>query len=252
MSSLVRPVWLRLFGSSLICALVVFAGLSFVRAYGYFGGARFHGPTVMLAFVLMWLIPPVFLTAAGRRAIGLSRPAGVSWLPQAMLSGAAAALVCFALGLLLYSRTPENWFVSIGATYWQDKNLARLPLHLAFLIFTVPAMIFSPIGEEILFRGFIQESARERWSWTAAAMLNAALFAAIHLVHHGFYRENGELRVWAASGVIWLVLMFLTSLVFTFLRRVHGSIWPSIVSHAFFNLTMNYTIFYHLRGPGVD
>jgi len=114
-----------------------------------------------------------------------------------------------------------------------------------FIMFTIPAIIFSPIGEEIFFRGFLQESLTTKFSYRNAMIIDSLFFALIHLFHHGIVNDlSGQIHFYPLSGIIWVALMFVTAIVFALLKKISGSIYPAIVSHAVFNLVMNITIFY--------
>ena len=115
-----------------------------------------------------------------------------------------------------------------------------------FIMFTIPAILFSPIGEEILFRGLIQQTVAERWGRIWGTGVAAFLFAGVHLLHHGILKDSTGWTVLWTSGGIWWLLIFSTSVVFSWLRLRYRSLVPSIVAHASFNLAMNWTIFYLL------
>lgn len=240
-----RP-WRRLFPSPLVLVLLLFVALTALRAYGYFGSDILHGPPIMLGFVLMWFVPLVFLTRYGREQIGFGRKLSWKWNAIGISLGAAAAGFCYLLGLLLYGKSDQNWFVSVAYAFQTDERIALLPRHIAYIAFTVPAIVASPVGEEIFFRGVTEQANRDRMSPRAAACFAAALFALAHLIHHGIYRGFEGIEVMPVSGAIWFVLMFATSLVFSFVRQKGGSIWTAIFAHAAFNLVMNTTIFYSL------
>lgn len=244
--SLLRPGWRRIFPNALVCSLATLAVLTAIRAYGFLGSETFQSGPVMLGFALMWAVPIVFLSREGRRRIGIVRPIGNFGPFVATACGALAALACYALGHLLYGRSEEHWFVSIGYSYLTNDQITVLPQKVAFLVFTIPAMLLSPIGEELLFRGFVHRSAEDRWGFGPACLLNASLFASVHLLHHGVYRVGDDIRVLWISGAIWFALMFLVSLLFTWLARRYRSIWVAVIGHSFFNLAMNYTIFYQI------
>lgn len=241
-----HAIWRRVGISPLPLIVGLFLALGAARAYGYFGPGGFSGMPIMISFMVMWLLPFVFLSEHGRHQIGYSRQVSGKWLLLSLLVGAVCSFLCYAIGLLLYGKTDHNWFVSVAYTYQTDHRLAELPRHMAFIAFTVPAMLASPIGEEIFFRGMVEQSTRDRLNQLGSACFAAALFAAIHLVHHGIYLSYDGLRFMPTSGAIWFLLMFATSLVFSFLRRRGDSIWMAITAHAAFNLVMNLTIFYSL------
>jgi membrane protease YdiL (CAAX protease family) len=117
-----------------------------------------------------------------------------------------------------------------------------------FLIFTGPALIFSPVGEEVFCRGVIYGRVRASGDGgssrqLAGAFTSAAVFATIHLMHHGLVVADGVVGFRVASGAAWFVMMFVTSLLFSGVRSAGASIWLAVVSHAAFNLAMNAAIF---------
>lgn len=238
--------WKRIGISPLPLLLGLFLALSAVRAYGYFGADTFLGLPIMASFLAMWLLPFLFLTAHGRYQIGMGRKLSGKWFLIALLAGGGCAFLCYAIGLLLYGKSDHNWFVSVAYTYQSDERLAELPRHIAFIAFTVPAMLASPIGEELFFRGMIEQSGRDRLRPFSAALLSGSLFAAVHLVHHGIYRYDDTIHVQPISGLLWFLLMLGTSLVFSYLRQKGESIWTATVAHSAFNLVMNVSIFYSL------
>ena len=124
-------------------------------------------------------------------------------------------------------------------------NTAGMSLSRLFLIFTVPALLFSPIGEEIFFRGFLQESLTTKFSYQRSMVIDSLFFALIHLFHHGIVKDKtGMVQFYPLSGLIWVFLMFITAMALALLKKKSGSIYPAIVAHAIFNLIMNLCIFY--------
>lgn len=243
---MLRDLWQRLGLTPIRLGLLLFVAFAAMRAYGYFGADSLKTVPIMLSFVGMWAIPAFFLTSQGSRQIGLTRARGVLWLPVAALVGISSAYACYLLGYLLFGYSENNWFVNIGYTYASDPRFAQMPQRVAFAVFTIPALVFSPLGEEIFFRGLINEAFRQRWGRLAGLYGNAALFALVHLVHHGIVRSNDGYHALWLSGALWMGLMFATSVAFALLRERFASVWPCVVAHAAFNLTMNYTIFFSL------
>lgn len=240
------PIWRRICPSALALSLILFVILTGFRVYGYFGSDLFQGPPIMIGFILMWIVPLLFLSQIGREQIGFGQPISFKWIFIALLSGATLATICHFIGIALYGKGEQNWFVSVAYAYQSDERIALLERHVAYAIFTIPAIIASPIGEEIFFRGMIEQSNRHRWSPLAGASLSAGLFALAHLTHHGIYRGFNGIEIMPVSGAIWFALMFGTSLVFSYLRRRGSSIWTAVIAHSAFNLAMNTYIFYSL------
>ena len=89
------------------------------------------------------------------------------------------------------------------------------PLDRALLIFT--AVVVAPLGEEIIFRGYIYGVARRFAGRWAAAIFSALLFAAIH----------AHIPALAPLAVLALAL--------TFVYESTGSLWAPILMHATFN-----------------
>lgn len=82
--------------------------------------------------------------------------------------------------------------------------------------------VAAPLGEELIFRGFIYRG----WSVTflkpaGAIILSAALFALIHVQYEWFY----------------LAGIFAIGLLFGYLRYWSNSTWLTIIMHSFYNLT---------------
>ena len=230
----------RLFSIGIIAGIIFAA----VRAVGTIGpqAYRFILP---LGFALMALMPFFFLKKEGRRRVGLTKSKSAKYYLIGIMTGIALALLCYSLGLLLFDHSDDNWFVSIKNSYLRTTDTTGMSLQQQFLIFTIPALIFSPVGEEIFFRGFLQEAITTKLSYRSAMVIDSLFFALIHLFHHGIVRDmTGKIHFYAVSGLIWVMLMFVTAMAFAFLKKSSGSIYPAIVSHAVFNLVMNITIFY--------
>ena len=105
-------------------------------------------------------------------------------------------------------------------------------------------MLFSPIGEELLYRGLAHESFASRFGNRGAALIDAAAFALTHLAHFGIVYVAGAWSFLPLPALFWVVAMFGSSLVFFVARRLTGSIVGAIVAHASFNIVMNAVIFY--------
>jgi membrane protease YdiL (CAAX protease family) len=222
---------------------IVFAG---VRGIGMLGPQAVR-PIIPLGFVMMMTLPFVFLRSEGRRQIGLTKTKTPFTYITAVLYGVCAASLCFVLGVLIFDKTPDNWFITIRNYYIaQVPGGLEMPLQGFFVSVTLPALIFSPIGEEIFFRGFLQEAFETRFSLRSSMIIESAIFGLVHLFHHGLVRVNGSIEFYPLSGMLWVVLMFGTACGFAFIRKRSGSIFPAIAAHAVFNFVMNCYIFYFL------
>ena len=208
---------------------------------------------VSAVFVAMAVLPWVVLTRAGRRKIGIVR--------SVTMALDAARRNCrrdrAARGLLgrggALGRTVANPFVYIAGTY---SNVPDSPSDtdrlIYFLIYAVIGMLFSPIGEELLYRGIAHESLASRLGNRGAAVVDAGAFAVTHLAHFGVVYIAGAWTFLPLPALLWVVAMFLSSLVFYAFRVLTGSILGAIVAHAAFNLAMTTRLIEQTRGRRCD
>ena len=196
----------------------------------------------LLMCIAMAALPWLVLSRAGRRQVGLQRPRQLRWLPLGLVLGLLAATACFWFNFSLYGAGPDHPFVSVARSFRQQPTpgFSLLQLH---LMFTIVAILFSPVGEEIFFRGFLQRVLEDRHGRSRATVMQAALFALVHLCHHGILVTSAGAVVQPVSAALWVAQMFLLSLMLAWLRRRSDSILPAIAAHAAFNLAMNHWIF---------
>ena len=236
-----KPGWRALPRGIAGFTLLLTAVLLVVRAAAMLGPAPWR-PLFLLMCLSMIALPWLLLSPHGRFQIGLKRPAGLRWLLIGPLAGAAAAALCFGLGMLLYGSGPQHWFVSVAHSYGGHPvaGMSLLQLH---LMFTIAACLFSPIGEEIFFRGFLQRVFEQRLTHSQATHLQAWLFGVAHLCHHGIVATSAGLVLMPLSAALWVLLMFALSWLFAWLRRRADSLYPAMLGHAAFNAAMNSFIF---------
>jgi membrane protease YdiL (CAAX protease family) len=225
-------------GALALLLCVLFLGM---RAYAMLGPASMRGMFLLMC-VAMIALPWILLSPHGRYQIGLKFPAGAGYAGAALVIGVGGAALCFVLGYLLFGTSADNWFVSVARVYQQQptRGFSILQLHLTF---TIVACLFSPLGEEIFFRGFLQKVLEQRLSVRASTHLEAGLFALVHLCHHGILATAAGLVLLPASGAIWVLLMFALASGFAWLRRASDSVWTAVLAHGAFNATMNACIF---------
>jgi uncharacterized protein len=93
------------------------------------------------------------------------------------------------------------------------------------LRFTLVVFIY-PVFEEIVFRGWLQQSLRRRISYamagiSAANIITSIVFTVFHFINH---------------PPLWAVAVFVPSIVFGYFRDKYDSVMPSIVLHVIFNM----------------
>jgi len=161
-TTLLRPIWARIFRRAWFLNLVLFLILAGIRCWGLFGPTETR-MLVMLNFLLMWCFPFVFYSRSGRRAVGLIRIHDFRWLYRGMFIAALASLIIFFIGYELYGLGADNWYISLRDSFDIDAVLKQLPRLKLFLLYTIPAMLFSPVGEEFFFRGMTLPRLRSGW-----------------------------------------------------------------------------------------
>ncbi len=231
--------------SSLIVLALLLVVLSTMRIVGALGAPSVRW-LLPLGFVLMMLLPWVLLTRDGRRKIGLKRPNTRSSYLLGIGMGAGSAFLCFLFGYLLFGTAPDNWFVNIGNTFKASMDTSAMSFWMLTLVFTTPALLLSPIGEEIFYRGLAQDTLEQKFSVRMSTVMECSLFALVHQVHHGIIKTAAGLTYLPLSGALWFIQMFFVAWMFAWLRKRSGSIFVSILAHMMFNLTMNTTIFLFL------
>ena len=212
-------------------------------------GANVSGSygTAFIVFFLMWFVPLLFLTKAGRREIGIRQPNCYVRLLGSFAAGIVSCAVVFGLFMLLYGKGLGNAFVYMaGATGNIQGALSDSDRLTYFLIAAIPSMIFSPIGEEFLFRGVVHGSFVGRFGETGASFFDSGAFALTHLAHFGIIYSAGIWSFLPIPALLWVLSIFFVSQVFFRCKTMSGSIFGAVLSHSGFNLAMMYFIFYHI------
>jgi membrane protease YdiL (CAAX protease family) len=196
---------------------------------------------VSIIFTLMVFTPLIFLRKAGRRDMGLRKSTRPLWLVWGFLLGCGICLFLFVISRLIYGLESANPFVYIASvTTTGDTSLVY------FLIYLVIMMTFSPIGEELFYRGVIHQAFKAELGDKKAAVIDSAAFALTHLAHFGIVYLAGAWKFLPLPALIWISAMFLTCLVFNRVRNESGSILGAILTHAGFNFGMGFLMFYAL------
>jgi membrane protease YdiL (CAAX protease family) len=202
---------------------------------------------VAFVFVAMSLLPFLVLTRRGRRQIGLVWP--TRWV-GVLLGGMLGLVSCtalFSLATLFFGLGEGNPLVYISQTYSKLPPVLLPADRLTyFLIFSATSMVFSPIGEELFYRGFVHECFAPGLGNRKASLVDSAAFALVHVAHFGLIYTVSGWQLLSGPTLLWVVSLFGTCLLFSVARAQSGSILGAMVAHALFNLTMNYFIFYHI------
>lgn len=202
---------------------------------------------IALIFLCMWITPIIFLTKSGRRNIGITKPDNYKWLLGSFVVGASICLVFYGVAILLFAETNSNWFVYISRSYGASgTNLIGSQRHIYFLIYAITGITFSPIGEELFYRGLVHGSFVDRFGEQKASTVDSLAFALTHLAHFGIVYLSGVWQFLFLPATLWLICMFIVSRLFFVCKQKSGSILGAIICHAGFNLMMMYLIFYYI------
>lgn len=217
----------------------VFAAHALIR----FGGI-WSFQMIALSMVIVWPLPWLLCTRHGRREIGLRAPVSWWWLP----TGSAVALAVLGVGAAtawaFFGSSADNWFTHHAAQLRQVAGgfPPEVSTPALFWLLTVPPMVFSPLGEEFLYRGFILRVATRLWGDRAGTITQAAAFALVHLAHYGLH----PVRPWLIA--LYLPTNFLVALALAWIVRRSGSLWAAVVAHSVYNLGLNGLVFVLLPG----
>jgi membrane protease YdiL (CAAX protease family) len=237
--------WSRFTVAPWLLSLGVLAILAAARYYAVLGPPRAR-ILFLLHCLVMWALPFILLTPLGRRKIGLSKKGNTApALAFSALAGAGCGLAVFAIGMALYGASPDNWNLSIRDSFRMSEMLAVMPPAAAFAVIALPALILTPIGEEILFRGLIQQAFTSRWNATLATLVNGLSFGLMHLHVHGLWQDAAGFHLRIVSGTLMVLLLAGASAVFTLCRLRTGSLWMAMIAHAACNLAMIAAVFFH-------
>lgn len=248
MKPLLKPIWQKYFrldwrlGLGLILIFGVPRFIIVLQA-NQNGDYRFTS----IIFLVMWIAPYILLTRNGRKQIGIRMPKNIIWILYALFIGGLFCTLVYYIGEWLYQDSLKNWFVYISRSYTLPQNMESVEVGAYFLIFAVIGMTFSPIGEELLYRGLIHESFATRVGDHKASIIDSLAFALTHLAHFGIvYTLKESWSFLLVPAVLWVLLMFLASRLFFICRYKSGSILGAIICHAGFNLAMTYFIFFKI------
>ena len=142
------------------------------------------------------------------RAFGVQN-AGRKWV----LVGAALGVLAFGLSFLI-----EGFYFSLitEANTQADFQAAAQGGIFSLAILMITGALFTPFGEEVLFRGVIANALNRYGAW-AGICGSALIFAAVH----------------GPSVIFWNALM--VGILTGFLFRRTSSLWPVLATHAVYN-----------------
>lgn len=242
-----KPFWKKLFKFNwkfglFLIALICIPRFILVLQANQTGN---YGPIGAIMLVSA-LIPFIFLNKYGRKKIGIKGTKKIGGLILSLILGIAFSLFLFIIGKELYGGSYHNWYEYIGKSYNIPKGIAGNDKFIMFTIMASTGMIFSPIGEELFFRGIVHGSFAKSIGDKKASVVDSLAFATTHIAHFGLLFNIGVWNFYPIPTIIWVSSMFLVSVLFFRTKKLTGSLLGAIFCHAGFNLGMIYSIFYLL------
>ena len=192
------------------------------------------------------LIPFLFLSKYGRKKVGIRSAKAITQVFLALLYGILASLVLYWIGEVLYANSYENWYLYIGKSYNIPEAITPSDKQTLFFIMAFTGMIFSPIGEELFFRGIVHASFAKSVGENKASLIDSTAFALTHIAHFGLVFLDQNWRFFFLPTLLWVIAMFLVSILFFTMKQKSDSLIGAVVCHSGFNLGMIYSIFYLL------
>jgi membrane protease YdiL (CAAX protease family) len=205
-----------------------------------------YSPYIALIMTISAIAPFLFLTKYGRKEIGIAKSRNFNWLFIALVCGLVASFALHFIGQILYDNSNQNWYQYIGKLYNIPTTITQTDKKMMFVIVAITSMIFSPIGEELFFRGIVHSSFAKSIGDKKASIVDSLAFALTHISHFGLVFINNKWDFFTIPTIIWVTSMFLVSLLFYTFRKKSGSILGAIICHSAFNLGMTFCIFYLL------
>ena len=110
--------------------------------------------------------------------------------------------------------------IPIPDSFLQIEALLKPKDHFSLVLLVITIVIIAPIGEELLFRGFLQKGLEKAWNDVTRAILFSSLFFAV--IHFNPF---------------WIIQIYFLGVLLGFLAWKTNSIIPCIIFHMIINAT---------------
>ena len=220
MKNELRPIWSRLFDFNwkfglfliLIVCIPRFILVLNANSSGSYG-------SIGLIMLISAIAPFIFLTKYGRTEIGITKPQNFRWLFYAFICGLVASIILYFVGQFLYGTSYENWYQYVGKSYKIPTKITQTDRNIMFAIMAITGMTFSPIGEELFFRGIVHSSFAKSIGEKKASIVDSSAFALTHISHFGLVFISNKWDFFIIPTILWVTSMFLVSLLFYHSRK---------------------------------
>ncbi len=168
-------------------------------------------PGIVVIFGTVLLLLPVWYLALHKYRATLADLGLRRFRPAAVGLGCGLMLASLLFNLI-YSALLAVFDLSMQPDIAIMFNSTQFPL-----VLVLGGALVAPFVEEVFFRGFVFTGLQHRWGWKAAAVVSSGLFAMAHVVPTS------------------IVPIFILGLIFAYLYKISGSIWPAILMHMLTN-----------------
>jgi membrane protease YdiL (CAAX protease family) len=245
--SVLRKIWSKYFSFDWklgLFLIVVFAVLRFVIALN---NAKYGGNSaIFMLFLSMWFVPVILLTSEGRKTIGIRKPDKWIKILYSFLAGAAFCGISYLISYLLYGYSVNNSFVYLSRVYGLTPEMLEAYRYKLFFISLFVSMTFSPVGEELLYRGVIHGCFVDKYGENKASIIDSLVFMVVHLPHFGIIYDLGKWSFPLFPALLWMFFMFMVARLFFRCKVYSNSIWGAVFAHAGYNCLMMYFTYFHI------
>ncbi|WP_419213081.1 CPBP family intramembrane glutamic endopeptidase [Maribacter sp. X9] len=123
---------------------------------------------------------------------------------------------------IFYGNSYENWYNYIGKSYNIPLEIDKKSKLIMFGVSALIGMTFSPIGEELFFRGIVHSSFAKSLGNRKAFLIDSSAFALVHISHFGLIFHNQQWQFLFLPTLIWVLSMFVISILFYVCRKVQA------------------------------
>ena len=161
------------------------------------------------------ILPPIYYLNFKKKSILDSfriKPVSFNTIINTVIFSTGIMILFDALDRVIHQIIPTpDYIIDLGEIMQPESTLGSIFLFLA-------VVVMAPIGEEIVFRGFLQKFLEEHWKDITRAVLVTSLFFA--MIHFNPY---------------WTIQIYLLGVILGFLSWKTNSVIPSIILHSINN-----------------
>ncbi len=178
--TILRKTWSRYFSFDWKLGLFLITVFAVLRFFIALNNAQYGGSSaIFMLFLSMWFIPIILFTSEGRKAIGIKKPDRWIKLLYSFIAGIVFCGVSYLITYLLYGYSINNSFVYMSRVYGLAPEMLEAYRYKLFYISLFMSMIFSPIGEEFLYRGVIHGCFVDKYGENKASIIDSLVFMII-------------------------------------------------------------------------